>query len=239
MSYSGCAVRPISSCCKNAFLRPRQRKLLDRQLSTASAQVSTGRPPPPFRRQAPKFLPSQSSDDNPYVPRKIKTYAPPPSALRRHPHAIEIITAAQIKVLDPTGLRTKLFERESKEAAHVGDILLVTLKSGDPFAGVCLNIRQRGVDTAILLRNQLTRIGVEMWFKIYSPNIEGIEIVQRKEKRARRARLYYLRKPKHDMGSVQGVVQQHIRRRNAGALGEGNEGEHGPSHRNKKGRKKR
>lgn len=75
----------------------------------------------------------------------------------------------------------------------MGDILLVRLRNGDPFAGVCLNIRRRGVDTGILLRNQLTRVGVEMWFKIYSPNVEGIEVVQRRVKRARRARLYYLR----------------------------------------------
>ncbi len=36
-------------------------------------------------------------------------------------------------------------------------------------------------------------MGVEMWFKIYSPNVDGVEVVQRREKRARRARLYYLR----------------------------------------------
>lgn len=50
-----------------------------------------------------------------------------------------------------------------------------------------------------------------MWYKIYSPNIDGIEIVQRKEKRARRARLTYMRKPKHDMGSVQNIVLQYQR----------------------------
>ena len=32
-----------------------------------------------------------------------------------------------------------------------------------------------------------------MWYKIYSPNVEGIEVVQRRVKRARRARLYYMR----------------------------------------------
>ena len=92
-------------------------------------------------------------------------------------------------------------------------MLLVRLKNGDPYAGVCINIRRRGVDTGILLRNELTRVGVEMWYKIYSPNVEGIEIVQKREKRARRARLTYLRKPKHDMGSVQGMVLQYTRQR--------------------------
>lgn len=87
------------------------------------------------------------------------------------------------------------------------------LKSGDPFAGVCLNIRRQGIDTAILLRNQLTRVGVEVWYKVYSPNVEGVEVVQRRARRARRARLYYLRKPEHDVGSVQNVVTQYIRQR--------------------------
>ena len=36
-------------------------------------------------------------------------------------------------------------------------------------------------------------IGVEMWVKIYSPNVMGVEVVRRAEKRARRARLYYMR----------------------------------------------
>ena len=49
------------------------------------------------------------------------------------------------------------------------------------------------MDTACLLRNQLTRIGTEMWIKIFSPKVVGIEVVQRTVKRARRARLYYLR----------------------------------------------
>lgn len=69
------------------------------------------------------------------------------------------------------------------------------------------------METGILLRGQLTRIGVEMWFKIYSPNVEAIEVVQRAKKRARRARLYYMRTPKHDVGSVEGIVRQYTRQR--------------------------
>lgn len=121
--------------------------------------------------------------------------------------------ASQIALLDPVGARTKLFSKANPDAAKVGDILLVRLKTGDPFAGVCINIRRRGVDTAILLRSALTRVGVEMWYKIYSPNVEGIEVVRRKEKRARRARLTFMRKPKHDLGSVQKIVTQYQKSR--------------------------
>lgn len=97
-------------------------------------------------------------------------------------------------MLDPTGERKALFDyRRSARSVKPGDIVRVTFKSGDPFSGVCLAIRLRGVDTSFLLRNQLTRVGVEMWIKAYSPNVEGVEIVQRTEKRKRRARLYYMR----------------------------------------------
>jgi large subunit ribosomal protein L19 len=160
--------------------------------------------------------------------KKIKVYAPPPSRAALFKEPLKALTTDQISLLDPTGARTALFSKTNPEAAKVGDILLVRLKNGDPFAGVCINIRRRGVDTGILLRNQLTRVGVEMWYKIYSPNVEGIEVVQRKEKRARRARLTYMRKPKHDLGSVQGLVLAYQRNRGAlrgsGVKEEGNKG---------------
>jgi ribosomal protein L19 len=123
----------------------------------------------------------------------MRSYPPPPSTRKRCVDPIAAVQAAQITMLDPTGARKRLFARDNPESAKVGDILLVRIKNGEPYAGVCLNIRRRGVDTAILLRNQLTRVGVEMWYKIYSPKVTGIEVVQRREKRARRAKLYYMR----------------------------------------------
>ena len=118
------------------------------------------------------------------------------------PDPVSAVTASQIALLDPKGQRTRLFSKANPECARVGDVLLVRQRTGEPFAGVCLNIRRRGIDTAILLRGQLTRVGVEVWYKVYSPLVEGIEVVQRAQKRARRARLTYMRKPKHDRGSV-------------------------------------
>lgn len=69
----------------------------------------------------------------------------------------------------------------------------MTFKTGDPFAGVCLSIKRRGVDTGILLRNKLLMVGVEMWVKVYSPNVQAIEVVKRAERRARRGKLFYMR----------------------------------------------
>lgn len=123
----------------------------------------------------------------------MKIYPPPPSTFKHNPEPLSAYTTSQIPLLDPTGSRTRLFDRNNPDAPQPGDILLVNFKTGDPFAGVCLSIRRRGVDTGVLLRNRVLTVGVEMWVKIYSPNVRSLEIVKRAEKRARRARLYYMR----------------------------------------------
>jgi large subunit ribosomal protein L19 len=218
MATSIHTLRPLA-CWKSILRRNRQHKVATRSLTTYHQNVTFSKyqlPPPDAKPQGTQILPnpSRTHDSNPEPgPKKIKIFpAPPlPSASTKEP--LKAICADQIALLDPTGARTALFSRTNPEAAKVGDILLVRLKGGDPFAGVCINIRRRGVDTGILLRNQLTRVGVEMWYKIYSPNVEGIEVVQRTVKRARRARLTYMRKPKHDVGSVQNLVLAYQRSR--------------------------
>lgn len=141
-------------------------------------------------------------------------YPQKPSARDAHPSALMSYHAQQIRRLDRTGARTKLFSRKNPDAAHPGDVLQVTTKRGEPFAGVCLSIRRSGTDTAFLLRNTLTKVGVEMWYKVYSPNVVKVEIIWRRPKRARRARLTYMRKPKHDMGNVEHLIESWRRSRN-------------------------
>lgn len=132
-------------------------------------------------------------------------------------------------MLDPTGARTRLFAEENEDGARVGDVLMARFRTGDPFAGVCMNIRRRGADTGILLRNHVARVGTEMWVKIYSPTVAGIEIVERRVKRARRARLYYLRKPKHDRGSLAGLVERYLKNKAATGRGAAKVKRKGPS----------
>lgn len=174
--------------------------------------------PPPSKGFRPSVATKQNRFDE--SARRIPTIPPPRSTLKLCKDPIAKLCADQLAVLDPTGARTRLFSPTNPDHANPGDILLVRLKNGDDFAGVCLNIRQRNspIDTAILLRGQLTRVGVEMWFKVYSPNVEGIELVQRKQRRARRAKLYYMRHPKHDMGSVEGIVRNYQKTKLGGNL---------------------
>lgn len=128
-----------------------------------------------------------------YTAGVIKTVPKPRDATDICKDPLKAVTDSQLKVLDPTGERKALFNKRNREGVKVGDILRVTFKNGDPFNGVCLNIRARGVDTAFLLRNHLTKVSAEMWVKVFSPNVQSVEIVQRTEKRKRRARLTYMR----------------------------------------------
>ncbi|KAF4121268.1 large subunit ribosomal protein L19 [Geosmithia morbida] len=136
----------------------------------------------------------------------FKVWPQVPSVRKTHPNPMPAIHEQQIAKLDPTGARTRLFSKKYPDSANVGDVLMVTPRSGEPFAGVLMQIRRRGVDTAIQLRGQLMRVSTEMWYKIYSPTVTAIDIIWRRPKRARRARLTYLRKPQHDMGNVDNLV---------------------------------
>ena len=145
--------------------------------------------------------------------RKIVVHEPPPSSFQKCKDPVEAVQSSQMALLDPTGARKRLFDPENRDGAKPGDILLATFKTGEPFSGVIMSIKQRGVDTSVLMRNHLTRIGTEMSIKVFSPLVQSMEVAQKAVKRARRARLYYLRKPKHDMGSVSKVVDQYLRQR--------------------------
>ncbi|GAB7360593.1 hypothetical protein MBLNU230_g0475t1 [Neophaeotheca triangularis] len=238
MSMPSSSLRPLAGL-KQALRQCRaERQCQQRNYATGAEALYPSlqtRPPPGFR-------PSQATKQNRFEEgfKKIPVYPAPRSTIKTCPDAIAAVTAKQLQVLDPTGARSRLFSKTNPERAQQGDILLVRLKNGDPFAGVCLSIRRTSrIDTAILLRNQLTRVGAEMWFKVYSPNVEGIEVVQRKERRARRARLYYMRQPKHDVGSVDNTVRQYQRQRAGGAVGgnaKGRDTNSGKKKNNKRGR---
>ena len=59
------------------------------------------------------------------------------------------------------------------------------------FEGVVLRRRSAGVSSTFTVRKISYGVGVERIFPIYSPRIEGIEVVRRGA--VRRAKLYYLR----------------------------------------------
>jgi large subunit ribosomal protein L19 len=59
------------------------------------------------------------------------------------------------------------------------------------FEGVCIARRNRGLNSSFTVRKISYGEGVERVFPLYSPRIDGIDVVRRG--RVRRAKLYYLR----------------------------------------------
>jgi large subunit ribosomal protein L19 len=110
---------------------------------------------------------------------------------------------------DPTSRFTSLFSRNSKDRIPPGSVVLVetytngTKSSFSTFAGILIAIRRRGLSSSFVLRNIVSKLGVEIRFNLYSPLLKDIKIVQKavvgkddktgKLRRTRRAKLYYLR----------------------------------------------
>lgn len=122
-----------------------------------------------------------------------------------------------------------LFSRRADDRIRPGSVLTVTSYATAPtpenpspattvFSGVLIGIRRRhaGRDTSIRLRNLVGRTGVEMVYKVLSPLVKDIKVVQRAEtsgppvvakdgstsgprrkpalKAARRAKMYFVRR---------------------------------------------
>jgi len=60
------------------------------------------------------------------------------------------------------------------------------------FQGIIIRIRRGGAGASFTVRRSVYGIGVERTFLFHSPLLEKVEVVQRS--RARRAKLYYIRK---------------------------------------------
>lgn len=79
-----------------------------------------------------------------------------------------------------------------------GDTLVVNVKVKEgnrerlqAFEGVCIAMRNRGLNSAFTVRKISHGTGVERVFQTYSPMIESVKVKRRGD--VRRAKLYYLR----------------------------------------------
>jgi large subunit ribosomal protein L19 len=81
---------------------------------------------------------------------------------------------------------------------RVGDSVRVhyLIKEGDkervqPYAGIVIAIRGRGIARSVIVRRMVQGEGVERTFPFHSPRVKDIEVVRRGN--VRRAKLYFLR----------------------------------------------
>ncbi|PWN48759.1 hypothetical protein IE53DRAFT_412092 [Violaceomyces palustris] len=125
---------------------------------------------------------------------------------------------------DPENRLSRFFDKGSKDRIPPGSVLVVEswtspTKTGfSSFSGVLLGVRRRGVSTSFVLRNLVLKLGVEMRFNLYSPLLKDIRVIQRAEvgkgdksgklRRARRAKLYYLRKDDRRLAVIGNAIKQ-------------------------------
>ncbi len=95
-------------------------------------------------------------------------------------------------------LIAKLTDGKPIPEFDAGDTVLVRVKVVEGtreriqiFEGVCIARKNAGINSSFTVRKLSYGEGVERVFPLYSPRIEGIEIVRRGK--VRRAKLYYLR----------------------------------------------
>ena len=119
---------------------------------------------------------------------------------------------------DPNNRLTSLFSRKSKDQIPPGSVLLVETYNDaskttvNTFSGILIAIRRRGMSTSFILRNIVSKLGVEIRFSLYSPLLKDIRVVQRATagkddktgglRRARRAKLYYLRNDNRKLAGI-------------------------------------
>jgi large subunit ribosomal protein L19 len=92
----------------------------------------------------------------------------------------------------------KLEAKRANPKFSAGDTLRVSVKVVEgtrerlqAYEGVCIAIKNRGINSSFTVRKISYGEGVERVFPLYSPQIAEIEVVRRGA--VRRAKLYYLR----------------------------------------------
>jgi large subunit ribosomal protein L19 len=88
--------------------------------------------------------------------------------------------------------------KKSVPAVRVGDSVRVhyLIREGDkervqPFGGLVIAVRGRGIARSLIVRRLVQGEGVERIFPLHSPRVKDIEVVRRGK--VRRAKLYFLR----------------------------------------------
>lgn len=112
--------------------------------------------------------------------------------------------------MNPLEIVERQYMQREVPSFRPGDTVRVNVKiqEGDKFRiqafeGVVIAIKKRGLQSTFTVRKVSFGYGVERIFPLYSPMLEGIEVVRRG--RVRRAKLYYLRTRKGKAARIREV----------------------------------
>ncbi|KNE69160.1 ribosomal protein L19 [Allomyces macrogynus ATCC 38327] len=94
--------------------------------------------------------------------------------------------------------RAALFAKSNPNRIRAGAIVQVTsltsMTKGKPvaFAGIVTSVRHKGIDTSLTLRNYVLKTGVEQTYKVFSPMVTAIKVLQ-PNKSFTRSKIYFVR----------------------------------------------
>ncbi len=104
-----------------------------------------------------------------------------------------------MRKVEERGLDLDKIREKFPDNIRIGDTVRVyyytdeTRKRRMVFEGVLIARSGGGIRSSFTVRRVVQGVGVERMFRLYSPLLEKVEFVKRPYKKARRAKLYYLR----------------------------------------------
>jgi len=132
---------------------------------------------------------------------------PPTKALLKGKGLIDHVRQELVPPEKREWLKT-LFARNHSDRLLPGSVVSITqTHAPTAFTGVLISLRRKGLDSSITLRNVVQRVGVEIQVFLGSPHLKEIKVLQKADgksgsKRARRAKLYYLRDAPDKMSTI-------------------------------------
>ncbi|CEP22789.1 IMG1 [Cyberlindnera jadinii] len=136
--------------------------------------------------------------------RVIKVYEPLLKE-KKKTNAMEKFYETQRARLDPTGWRSSLLK-----SVRPGDVVRVmyTSRAIPPFVGQVIAMSKKQLDTNITLRNQVSKVGVEVKVKLYSPLVSRIDVIRKPHAYKKRNRQYYIRGNRLDVGDLEASLRK-------------------------------
>ncbi|ODQ82479.1 hypothetical protein BABINDRAFT_5440 [Babjeviella inositovora NRRL Y-12698] len=123
--------------------------------------------------------------------------------LREGKPVMDAVYHHQYAILDPTGMKRKLIDASDPDHIRAGDVITVKFKNRKRgFTGLLMGISRSRTDTSLLLRNNITKLGVESRIPLFNPSVERVEVVTRNHRfRNKKSKLYFVRGTKFDVGT--------------------------------------
>lgn len=176
-----------------------------RSISSSASQREASEAAYPFSSQVKTHSPPQAVTPQPSTTSaRFNGFPALPKVKSPQRGVLDYVHLQLRSQLDPSARFTAMFHRNSTERIPIGSVISVETytspsKTGtSTFSGVLIAIRRRGTSTSFVLRNLISKLGVEMRYNIYSPLLKDIKVIAKADspRRPRRGPLVRSKKAK-------------------------------------------